>query len=156
MKHNSQFLKGIFTATAAWFGSTMGLLLPTLALLFLLMTAEYFSGILVAKKEAFEHPDNRRNRQFRKKIISSFYRKAGCILTISAALSMDYLIHKYSGRLGIQTDNHTLFGLLVTIWFILNELLSILRNANRLGAALPQFLVKAIKKIKNYINHTEL
>ena len=156
MKNNSHFIKGIFTAVAAWFSSAMGLLLPTLALLFLLMAAEYFSGILVAKKEAFEHPDNRRNQHIRKKIISSLYRKAGCILTISAALSMDYLIHKYAARLGVQTDSNTLFGLLVTIWFILNELLSILKNAGRLGAILPEFLVKAIKKIKNYINHTEL
>lgn len=156
MKDNFHFIKGTFTVIAAWFSSTMGLLLPTLALLFLLMAAEYFSGILVAKKEEFEHPDNLRNQYIRSKLISSFYRKAGCILTISAALSMDYLIYKYAARLGIQTDSNTLFGLLVTIWFILNELLSILRNASRLGAALPEFLVKSIKKIKKYINHTEI
>ena len=156
MKNNSHFIKGIFSAITAWLGSAMGLLLPTLALLFLLMSAEYFSEILVAKKEAFEHPDNRQNQPFRRKTIFSVYRKAGCILTISAALSVDCLIHKYAARLGIQTDNHTLFSSLVTIWFILNELLSILRNAKRLGAALPGFLVKVIKKIKKSINHTEL
>ncbi len=156
MKNNFQFIKGIFTAIAAWVGSAMGLLPPTFALLLLLMAAEVFSGILVAKKEAFEHPDNRKNQPLRRKIISSLYRKAGCILTISAAVSMDCLIRKYASRMGIQTDSNTLLGLLVTIWFILNELLSILRNANRLGAVLPEFLVKAIKKIKKYINRTEL
>ncbi len=156
MKNNDPFTKGIFTAVAAWFGKAMGLLFPTLALLLLLMAAEYISSMLVARKEAFEHPENQRSKHIRRKIISSLYRKAGCILTISAALSLDYLIHKYAARLGIQADNDTLFGLLVTIWFILSEVLAILKNTRRLGAALPEFLVKAIKKIKDYIDNTKL
>ena len=128
----------------------------TLILLSILMTAEYISGILVIKKENWEHPDNQKSQYIRKKIITAFYKKAGCILTIAAALSMDYLIHKYAARLGLQADSNTWIGLLVTIWFILNELLAILRNAGRLGTALPKFLLKFIRKIKKYINNTEL
>ncbi len=155
MKKDFTSGKGIFTAIAAWFGSTMGLLLPTLALLFLLMAVEYFSGILVTEKETLEHPDNRKPRHTRSRLLSSLYRKAGCILTVLAALSMDFLIHKYAAELGIQADNKTLLGLLAAIWFILNELLSILKNAKCLGAVLPKFLSESIKKIKNYINHLE-
>lgn len=68
---------------------------------------------------------------------------------------MDFLIHKYAAELRIQADNKTLLGLLAAIWFILNELLSILKNAKCLGAVLPKFLSESIKKIKNYINHLE-
>ncbi len=155
MKNNVTFGKGILTVIAAWFGSTMGLLLPTLVLLFLLMAVESFSGILVTEKETLDHPDSRKPRHIRSKILTSLYRKTGCILTVLAALSMDFLIHKYAAELGIQADNKTLFGLLVTIWFILNELLSILKNAGCLGAKLPKFLSKSIQKIKNDINRLD-
>lgn len=156
MKNNFTLGKGILTAIAAWFSNAMGLLLPTLILLSILMTAEYISGILVIKKEQINHPHEKKSQYIRKKIIFSIYKKAGCILTIAAALSMDYLIHKYAARLGLQADSNTWIGLLVTVWFILNELLSILRNAGRLGAILPKFLVNSIKKIKNDINNTNL
>ena len=152
MKNSFHFGKALFTALAAWLGSTMGLLLPTLILLFILMVTEYISGMLVARKETSEHPNSSQTQKTHQKNISSIYKKAGYVLTIAAALSMDFLTQKYAAQLGLQLDNARLFSLLAAIWFILNELLSILRNANHLGAALPKFLVRSIKEIKNDIN----
>ena len=44
-----------------------------------------------------------------------------------------------------------MFGLLVIIWLILNELLSILENAGRMGVNLPSFLVKVLSEIQSEI-----
>ena len=40
------------------------------------------------------------------------------------------------------------FGLPVTIWLGINELISILENLGSIGVPLPKFLLKIIKKLK--------
>lgn len=46
-----------------------------------------------------------------------------------------------------------MFGLLVIIWLILNELLSILENAGRMGVNLPSFLVKVLSDMQNELEN---
>ena len=41
-----------------------------------------------------------------------------------------------------------MFGLLVTVWLIFNECISILENVAEIGAPMPPFLVKLIGKLK--------
>ena len=43
----------------------------------------------------------------------------------------------------------TLFGLLITLWFVINELLSILENVGRMGVMLPDILYKVLTELKN-------
>jgi len=45
-----------------------------------------------------------------------------------------------------------MFGLLITIWLIINELLSILENAGRMGVTLPLFLLKLLAELKDSID----
>jgi toxin secretion/phage lysis holin len=153
METNFSFEKGVIAAIVAWISNTMELLIPTLMLLTILMVIDYISGMLAAKKEALEYPDKPRYRWSSKKSIIGIYKKIGYILTILVAVSTDYLIHKFSVELGLKFDSQTLFGLLVSIWFIINELLSILENANRMGVALPGFLVKVLINMKNNVDH---
>ena len=40
------------------------------------------------------------------------------------------------------------FGLLVTIWLIINELISILENLGKIGVPIPPFLKKVINRLK--------
>lgn len=47
-----------------------------------------------------------------------------------------------------------MFGLLVIIWLILNDLLSILENAGRMGVNLPSFLVKVLSDMQNELENT--
>ncbi|TCL56907.1 toxin secretion/phage lysis holin [Kineothrix alysoides] len=153
MKTNFSLEKSIIAVLGAWISNTMELLIPTLMLLTILMVIDYISGMLAAKKEALEYPDKPQYRWSSKKSIIGIYKKIGYILTILVAVSTDYLIHKFAVELGLRFDSQTLFGLLVSIWFIINELLSILENANRMGVALPGFLVKVLMNMKNNVDH---
>lgn len=38
--------------------------------------------------------------------------------------------------------------MIVTIWFIINELISVLENLAEIGIPLPKFLVSLIKRLK--------
>ena len=40
------------------------------------------------------------------------------------------------------------FGLLVAVWLIINEMISILENLSKLGVPIPGFLKVLLKKLK--------
>ena len=137
---------------SSWVGNRFGLLFPTISLLFFLMVTDYISGMLAAKKEALAHPDDKRYGWNRKKSLLGIYKKMGYIFIILVAVTTDYLIYKFANEIGIDFSNNTMFGLLITIWLIINELLSILENAHRMGVSLPEFLKKALAEAKNNID----
>ena len=68
------------------------------------------------------------------------------------AAGVDYLI--WAGVAAVQVDigYKMWFGLLVAVWLIINEMISILENLSRMDVPLPDFLVKAIEKAKNSID----
>ena len=64
---------------------------------------------------------------------------------------IDYVIIQTSGALGASLPN-TMLSLLVTVWYLLNEALSITENAGRMGAPVPEWLSKYIAVLKNKID----
>ena len=73
-------------------------------------------------------------------------------MTLLVALSTDYVIYKLIGKMGLNYQTNTFFGFLVIIWFIINELLSILENAARMGAVLPKFIKNVLAELKRDID----
>lgn len=136
----------------SYIGNLFDVISPAIILLIILTIVDYFSGMLASKKEAIEHPNDKRYGWSSKKSIIGIYKKLGYILTVLVALSTDYLIYALLGEIGVEYQIKTLFGFLVTIWFIINELLSILENAGRMGAVLPQFLQNVLSELKKDIN----
>ncbi|WP_103241501.1 phage holin family protein [Acetatifactor muris] len=60
--------------------------------------------------------------------------------------------YRHVSTLGLKYSSNTFFGLIVTIWFIINEILSILENTGRMGCELPAFLKKILVELKKNIN----
>ena len=52
-------------------------------------------------------------------------------------------------QIGIKLEYTIFFGVLVTIWFIINEIISILENLAKIGVPLPKFLMTVIQRLKN-------
>lgn len=144
-------IKTGFTVIGSIIGNKLGILAPAMLLLIFLMMVDYVSGMLASKKEAVEYPNDARYGWSSKKSIIGIYKKVGYMLTVLVAVSTDYLIYKFLGEMGISYQMKTTFGLLVVIWLILNELLSILENASRMGAVLPQFVSNALVELKKNI-----
>ncbi|MDE7323567.1 MAG: phage holin family protein [Lachnospiraceae bacterium] len=148
-------VKGGITFVGAVLGDKFALISPIMILLILLMIADYISGMLASRKEAVEHPDDKRFGWSSKKSIMGIYKKVGYILTILVGFSTDYIIYKLVAEMGLSYQTNTFFGFLIIIWFIINELLSILENAARLGAALPTFIQNALAELKKDIDNHE-
>lgn len=121
-------------------------------LLIFLMAVDYISGMLASKKEAIEHPNDKKYGWSSKKSIIGIYKKVGYIITILAAISIDYIIYELIGEIGIDYQGKTIFGLLVVVWFLINEILSILENAGRMGVILPTFLKNILSELKKEVD----
>lgn len=144
--------KIITAIVGAWIGNQFGLLFPVLCLLMLLMLADYVSGMIAAKKEALDHPNSKKYGWSSKKGALGIFKKIGYVFTIFVAVCADYLIYKFAQELGLRYESQTYFGLMVAIWFVVNELISILENAGRMGVELPEFLEKSLSELKKDVD----
>ena len=84
-----------------------------------------------------------------KKGIIGIVKKICYLFAIAAAMGIDWLIYSGMAQIGIQLDYTIFFGVLVTIWLIINEIISILENLAKIGVPLPKFLMTVIQRLKN-------
>ena len=107
------------------------------------MLLDYISGMTAAWSE---------------KTLSSRYgvigivKKVGYIALVAVGMVVDYLLTSVLSNVGINLPINYCFGLMVTVLLIINELISILENLDRIGIPLPGFLVKVVNKLKNRID----
>lgn len=141
-------LKGVAALAGSIIGNELEMMSPAMILLIFLMIVDYISGMLASKKEAVEHPNNKKYGWSSKKSIMGIYKKVGYILTILVAIGTDYILYTLLGKMGIEYSKRIIFGFLVTIWLTINELLSILENAGRMGVQLPKFLMDILAEMK--------
>ena len=81
-------------------------------------------------------------------------KKAGYLALVAVGMVADYLISSALLKIGIDMQINYCFGMIITIWLIINELISILENLGELDVPLPGFLVNIIKTLKNKVEDT--
>lgn len=64
---------------------------------------------------------------------------------------IDYLINSALVSIGISLQINYCFGMIITVWLIINELISILENLGEMGVPLPSFLTGMIKTLKGKV-----
>lgn len=130
----------IISGALAAFAVYMGALAVPIIVLMVMMVLDYLSGMAVAWIQ-----NNLSSKIGAKGII----KKVGYMGLIVVAMGADYLI--YSGIIAANIDisYNMWFGLLVAVWLIINEMISILENLSRLGVPIPDFMTKFIKRLKN-------
>ena len=148
MKANEVCERIIAVFAGTWLGERWGILMPLISLFAILMVTDYVSGMLAAKKEAIEHPNNKKYGWSSKKSILGIYKKVGYLLTVFMALCMDYLIYQFADEIGLRYNADTIFGIMVTIWFIINEGISIMENVGKMGVKIPPFFRKTLVELK--------
>lgn len=136
---NLTYVKGIIAAVAAFFSAKLGILGPILLALMGVMIVDYLTGMTASKKEG--NIDS-------KKGMWGILKKVTYIVVVGVGMLMDWLILTTAESLGAEIPLQTFFGLLVAIWLIINELISILENLTRIGTPMPDFLVRLVKSFK--------
>lgn len=140
---NVNYIKGGITAVFAamtalwgWFGWLVILWLCSMAL-------DYATGTGVAIKKG--EWNSKRARE-------GIWHKLGCVVAVLVSGAADLLIGVILSRIpGITLpfEYTVLLCPLVIVWYIITELGSIAENAAAMGAPVPEFLLKALKKGKD-------
>lgn len=142
---------GIVSIVGAWLFDRIGILLYILLLLIVMMFVDYLTGMMASKREAIDHPNDPAYGWNSTKGSIGIFKKVAYMFVILVAMVVDYIIRKVALVVGFQINVKAIFGLMVAVWYLLNELLSIIENAGRMGAPVPEWLAKYISVLKNKI-----
>ena len=139
MKHYLHvLLAGAAGALAAYFNV---LLLP-LVVLAAVMLIDYITGMTGASYTG----------QLSSRVgVKGIVKKAGYPALVAVGMVVDYLISSALLTIGIQVQVNYCFGMILTVWLIINELLSILENLGEMNIPLPDFLLHTVKSLKGRV-----
>lgn len=143
MKENTA--KGLIALVAAGAGTYFRELLAPVIVLGLVMLADYISGL--ARAWIGKTLCSRAG-------IVGIIKKIGYLLAVAVAVVVDWTVQTAAAEAGLDLGGFYMFGLLVTVWLILNECISILENLAVIGVPLPAFLMKAVSKLKQTAEET--
>ena len=114
------------------------LVIPVMVL-FAVMLLDYGTGVAAAWK----------NRELSSRIgLLGIVKKVGYLAVVSVGMVVDYVLSVSGERLGVELPMANFFGLLVTVWLIINECISILENADTLGLPVPAFVGQLLERLK--------
>ena len=136
------FFHAIFAAAIGALAAYFNVLLIPLIVLLVVMLIDYITGMAGA---AYSGKLNSRVGAV------GILKKAGYIALVAVGIVADYLISNALLKIGIDLKINYCFGMIITIWLIINELISILENLGELDVPLPAFLVNIIKTLKNKV-----
>lgn len=138
-------IKGAVTVIFAGAAAYFRLLLGPLIVLAAVMLADYVTGMTAAWVTG--------TLSSRTGVLG-IVKKIGYLFAVGVAVVVDYIIHTAAVGTGMDLGSFHIFGLIVTVWLILNECISILENLDEIGVPLPGFLVAIVKKLKKSTEKT--
>lgn len=131
--------KGIVALILAAAGVYLRELLGPLIVLAAVMVADYITGMA----EAWV------NRTLSSRVgIVGIVKKLSYLVVVGVAIVVDWIIQTATARLGFDLGGFYLFGLLVCVWLIINECISILENIAEIGGPKVPFLQKILDRLK--------
>ena len=136
------FLQALFAGAVGALAAYFNVLLIPLAVLMGAMLIDYITGMAGA---ACTGEINSRVG------VTGIIKKAGYLALVAVGMVVDYLINSALVNIGINFRIYYCFGMIITIWLIINELISILENLGELKIPLPKFLVNTIKSLKGRV-----
>lgn len=130
--------KAVAAAAIAGFSAYMQRLAVPVVLLTLVMLCDYATGVGKAwmKKELCSGTGH-----------AGIVKKVFNLALVAVGMVVDYIIRLGIVEIGIDVDmqGRFFFALLVIVWLILNELISITENCAEMGLKVPEWMKKVLK-----------
>ena len=133
--------KAAFVAVTGALASWLGILYIPVMMLIASNIVDYVTGLLAAKYRRAEIKSYKSVRGIIKKV---------CMwLLVAVGAMTDWLLKFAAENAGITIKLHFVAASVVAVWLIANEIISILENISDIGVAMPPFLLKLAKSVKN-------
>lgn len=134
--------RALIAAVLGGLSAYMRLMFVPLVALIAVMIVDYMSGML--KAWALEELSSKVG-------LRGIVKKLSYLMLVCVAGVVDWLLWSGLRQVGITLDFGFCFGLMVTVWLIINELISIMENLDALKVPMPPFLRSIVKHLKNAV-----
>lgn len=134
--------RALIAAVLGGLSAYMRLMFVPLVALIAVMIVDYMSGML--KAWALEELSSKVG-------LRGIVKKLSYLMLVCVAGVVDWLVWSGLRQVGITLDFGFCFGLMVTVWLIINELISIMENLDALKVPMPPFLRSIVKHLKNAV-----
>lgn len=135
-------LQAVLSTAIASFAAYLGALAVPVIVMIIMMIIDYATGMCAAWM---------RNELSSKVGAKGIAKKVGYMGLIVVALGLDYLLASGFAAVHITPVCDMWFALMVAVWLIINEMISILENLRKMEVPLPGFLVKALERLKTTV-----
>ncbi|MBR2177103.1 MAG: phage holin family protein [Clostridia bacterium] len=132
-------LQAVFSAAVSAFSVYFNQMAVPLAVLVIMMIIDYVSGMTAAYINS--------ELSSRKGMVG-IVKKISYLFAVAAGMGIDWLLCTGLAQVGIVMNYSIMFGNLVTVWLVINELISILENLSKAEVPLPDFLVRFVRRLK--------
>ena len=139
---NAKTWRGLIALAVGGLSAYMRMMFVPLVILLVVIIIDYMSGMLKAWGN-----DELSSKEGLKGII----KKLCYLMLVCVAGVVDWLLWSGLRQVGLTLDFGFCFGLIVTIWLIVNELISILENLEALHVPMPSFLKKLVKHLQKTV-----
>lgn len=135
----SAAISATFSAAVAALVCYLDVMAVPVIVLCAVMVLDYITGMISAwKKKTLDS----------KKGVFGIVKKVCYLALVCVGMGVDWLIYSGLRQVGVAWDYTIFFGVVVTVWLVINELISILENLKKIGVPLPKFLVALINRLK--------
>ena len=139
-------MKGTVAVLGASIASYFGTLAAPLLVLLCVMVVDYVTGMVKAYLTS----------QLSSRIgLRGILKKLCYMAMVAVGAAIDYLLGSALVQVGIDMRVEMFCGMLVAVWLIINELISILENLAVIGVPGFPALTKLIERLKNTVSNSE-
>ena len=139
LQTDERSLQVIFSAALAALISYLGVVAIPVTVLMTAMIIDYVTGMAAAWHN---------KKLSSKKGLSGIIKKISYLALVCVGMGVDWVIYYGIKSVGVDMGYTFFFGVLVAVWLIINELISILENLESIGVPMPTFLIKIVKRLK--------
>ncbi len=140
--NKENIFQSILTLIVAGVSAYFQIIAIPLVVMTVVMFVDYITGIL----SAYIHAE----LSSRKGIVG-ILKKISYFSLVCVGMAIDYILYSALSQIGIQSEATMFFGLIVIVWLIINELISILENLSKMEVPIPKFLTSVISRLKTTV-----
>jgi toxin secretion/phage lysis holin len=129
-----------------------GLLPALMSVLMVCMMVDFVTGMMASAILKMKNPKSKKHGLSSRRGMIGIFKKLSYLLAVGVGIMFDWLLHLTIEHFDMPFGNITFFGALVAVWYIINELMSIIENLDEMDARVPKWMKKVMIVLKKRVD----